>query len=157
MSDEEVIDSPVMHAAAVALLRRLGYAWIGEKWARRGAMILPDDIIATERALFERYMSDGGNWPHAMKRSPDGNYIRVDTQLCWVVWQAARFDIVGALQWYADGLHFNKSYPDKWDTVTGESQNWWCDGAGTATVEDGSIAKRVLRGELTAAQVWDTD
>ena len=39
------------------------------------------------------------------------------------------------------------------DTVSGEPQNWWCDEAGTATVEDGSIAAMVLRGELTGAQV----
>lgn len=58
-----------------------------------------------------------------------------------------------ALQWYADGLHFDKSSPDAWDTVSGEPQNWWCDEAGTATVEDGSIAAMVLRGELTGEQV----
>lgn len=58
-----------------------------------------------------------------------------------------------ALQWYADGLHFDKASPDAWDTVSGEPQNWWCDEAGTATVEDGSIAAMVLRGELTGAQI----
>lgn len=58
-----------------------------------------------------------------------------------------------ALQWYADGEHFNKADPDAWDTVSGEPQNWWCDEAGTATVEDGSIAKMTLAGELTAAQI----
>ena len=62
-----------------------------------------------------------------------------------------------ALQWYADGLHFDKSSPDAWDTVSGEPQNWWCDEAGTATVEDGSIAAMVLRGELTGAQVQALD
>lgn len=58
-----------------------------------------------------------------------------------------------ALQWYADGLHFDKASPDAWDTVSGEPQNWWCDEAGTATVEDGSIAAMVLAGELTGEQV----
>lgn len=62
-----------------------------------------------------------------------------------------------ALQWYADGLHFDKANPDAWDTVSGEPQNWWCDEAGTATVEDGSIAAMVLRGELTGAQVQALD
>jgi hypothetical protein len=62
-----------------------------------------------------------------------------------------------ALQWYADGLHFDKASPDAWDTVSGEPQNWWCDEAGTATVEDGSIAAMVLRGELTGAQVQALD
>ena len=62
-----------------------------------------------------------------------------------------------ALQWYADGLHFDKASPDAWDTVSGEPQNWWCDEAGTATVEDGSIAAMTLRGELTAAQIQALD
>lgn len=62
-----------------------------------------------------------------------------------------------ALQWYADGLHFDKASPDAWDTVSGEPQNWWCDEDGTATVEDGSIAAMVLRGELTGAQVQALD
>lgn len=68
-----------------------------------------------------------------------------------------RADLVAALQWYADGLHFDKASPDAWDTVSGEPQNWWCDEAGTATVEDGSIAAMVLRGELTGAQVQALD
>jgi hypothetical protein len=62
-----------------------------------------------------------------------------------------------ALQWYADGLHFDKASPDAWDTVSGEPQNWWCDEAGTASVEDGSIASMVLRGELTGEQVQALD
>ncbi len=62
-----------------------------------------------------------------------------------------------ALKWYADGEHFTKADPNAWDTVSGEPQNWWCDEAGTATVEDGSIAAMTLRGELTAAQVQALD
>ena len=62
-----------------------------------------------------------------------------------------------ALQWYADGLHFDKASPDAWDTVSGEPPNWWCDEAGTANVEDGSIAAMVLRRELTGAQVQALD
>ena len=62
-----------------------------------------------------------------------------------------------ALQWYADGLHFDKASPGAWDTVSGEPQYWWCDESGTATVEDGSIAAMVLRGELTGAQVQALD
>ena len=58
-----------------------------------------------------------------------------------------------ALKWYADGQHFDKADPDAWDTVSGEPQHWWCDEAGTATVEDGSIAEMALRGEITAAQI----
>ena len=66
-----------------------------------------------------------------------------------------RATLIAALQWYADGLHFDKASPDAWDTVSGEPQNWWCDEAGTATIEDGSIAAMTLRGELTAEQLQE--
>lgn len=58
-----------------------------------------------------------------------------------------------ALKWYADGEHFTKAQPDAWDTVSGEPLNWWCDEAGTATVEDGTLAGMVLAGKLTGAQL----
>jgi len=58
-----------------------------------------------------------------------------------------------ALKWYADGEHFTKADPDAWDTVSGEPQNWWCDEAGTAMVEDGSLAGMVLEGKLTGQQL----
>ena len=38
-----------------------------------------------------------------------------------------------------------------WDTVSGEPANFKCDEAGTATVEDGAIARMTLEGRLTAA------
>lgn len=58
-----------------------------------------------------------------------------------------------ALKWYADGEHFTKADPYAWDTVSGEPQNWWCDEAGTAMVEDGTLAGMVLAGKLTGAQL----
>lgn len=62
-----------------------------------------------------------------------------------------------ALKWYADGEHFTKADPDAWDTVSGEPQNWWCDEAGTAMVEDGSLAGMVLEGKLTGQQLQALD
>lgn len=62
-----------------------------------------------------------------------------------------------ALKWYADGKHFTKADPDAWDTVSGEPQNWWCDEAGTAMVEDGSLAGMVLEGKLTGQQLQALD
>lgn len=56
-------------------------------------------------------------------------------------------DMLRALRFYARGHHFGLSNPDAWDTVSGEPQNYYCDEAGTATVEDGSIAAAALRGE----------
>ena len=70
--------------------------------------------------------------------------------------EAAADEIVSlraALKWYADGEHFTKGDPDAWDTVSGEPQNWWCDEAGTAMIEDGSLAGMVLAGKLTGAQL----
>lgn len=58
-----------------------------------------------------------------------------------------------ALKVYADGGHLSLADPDAWDTVSGEPANFQCDEAGTATVEDGSIAKmalKVIAGENTA-------
>lgn len=60
-----------------------------------------------------------------------------------------------ALAWYAAGEHFTRSDPDAWDTVSGEPQNWWCDVAGTATVEDGSLAQMVLDGKITGQRLHE--
>lgn len=50
-----------------------------------------------------------------------------------------------ALQFYADGSHFVIADEEAWDTVSGEPSNFWCDD-GTATVEDGTVAKMALAG-----------
>jgi hypothetical protein len=61
-----------------------------------------------------------------------------------------------ALQFYADRDHFMLSDESAWDTVSGEPANLWCDEAGTATVEDGSVAAAALKG-TPAAQSADAD
>lgn len=48
-----------------------------------------------------------------------------------------------ALTFYAQGEHFHFDRA-AWDTVSGEPQNYWCDEEGTATVEDGTIAKLAI-------------
>ena len=101
--------------------------------------------LSPERAAFEAWAAQ--RWGREARRHTSATCAE------WDAWQAARVDLVAALQWYADGLHFDRASPDAWDTVSGEPQNWWCDEAGTATVEDGSIAAMTLRGELTAAQI----
>ncbi len=50
-----------------------------------------------------------------------------------------------ALRFYADKCHFSISDEMAWDTVSGEPQNFWCDEAGTAMVEDGWVAREALR------------
>jgi len=64
-----------------------------------------------------------------------------------------RADMIAALRFYASGQHFCRSDDTAWDTTSGEPQNWWCDEAGTATIEDGAIAAMVLDGRLNAAQI----
>ena len=56
--------------------------------------------------------------------------------------------IITALRYYANQHHFLIADENSWDTVSGEPQNFHCDEAGTATVEDGTIAKLALRGEV---------
>jgi hypothetical protein len=51
-----------------------------------------------------------------------------------------------ALQFYADRSHFAITDESAWDTVSGEPANFWCDEAGTATVEDGTVAAMALAG-----------
>lgn len=67
--------------------------------------------------------------------------------------------LIDALRYYAHGKHFDKSGDEhSWDTVSGEPQNFWCDEAGTATVEDGSIAALALRGTpLTVGRINGAD
>ena len=63
-----------------------------------------------------------------------------------------------ALQFYADSEHFIKADDTAWDTVSGEPQNYWCDEAGTATVEDGSIARLALSGQpVHFEDEWQSD
>jgi ketosteroid isomerase-like protein len=67
--------------------------------------------------------------------------------------RAERDALAKALTFYATQEHFILSDDTMWDTVSGEPPNWWCDEAGTATVEDGSIARLVLAGGQSAADV----
>jgi len=64
-----------------------------------------------------------------------------------------REDLIAALQFYATGQHFGVSDTTAWDTVSGEPANWRGDEAGTAMVEDGTIAAKTLAGKMTAAQI----
>ncbi|MDG9928516.1 MULTISPECIES: hypothetical protein [unclassified Pseudomonas] len=53
-------------------------------------------------------------------------------------------ELVEALEFYAQGNHLLLADPDAWDTCSGEPLNFLHDEAGTASVEDGSIAKAAL-------------
>jgi hypothetical protein len=62
-----------------------------------------------------------------------------------------------ALEFYAHGGHFMLADESAWDTVSGEPPNLWCDDAGTATIEDGSIAKAALAAAPAATQEVPTE
>lgn len=62
----------------------------------------------------------------------------------------SRADLLAAVQFYADREHVIWTEESAWDTVSGEPQNWWCDEAGTAMIEDGTLAKMTLEGRMTA-------
>ncbi len=60
-----------------------------------------------------------------------------------------------ALKFYADGDHLLLADADAWDTCSGEPINFLHDEAGTASVEDGSIAKAALKPAEAAAPIDD--
>lgn len=60
-----------------------------------------------------------------------------------------------ALEFYANGDHLLIAEPDAWDACSGEPANWLHDAAGTASVEDGSIAKTALAEQPDTVKVRD--
>jgi len=62
-----------------------------------------------------------------------------------------------ALRFYADQEHLIIADKDAWDTVSGEPGNFLCDEAGTATIEDGSIARCALNGKFILEDTNSTE
>ena len=52
--------------------------------------------------------------------------------------------LLEALEFYARGDHLVLFDADEWDTCSGEPLNWLHDNAGTASVEDGSLAEAAI-------------
>jgi hypothetical protein len=78
------------------------------------------------------YDCDRSDWQRelaALKAQPSG---------------AVHHNLIEALKFYANGDHLLLADPDAWDTCSGEPINFLHDDAGTASVEDGSIAKAAL-------------
>lgn len=57
--------------------------------------------------------------------------------------------IITALRFYANSEHYMLDDDDDFDTVSGEPENWLCSGRDESStmIEDGTIARRALRGE----------
>jgi hypothetical protein len=94
--------------------------------------------------LFEHLPEYQGTWDgHAT----DKKYERIQGYAAPIPQQPAEpvnAMLLEALKFYADKDHFMLGDPDAWDTVSGEPQNFWCDEEGTATVEDGSVARAAI-------------
>lgn len=95
---------------------------------------LAAEVIAADAAriaALEQHIADQGAVVSIMGRNNEALQAEVER-------------LRAALQFYADGHHFILADESAWDTVSGEPQNFYCDEADTATVEDGSVAKQAL-------------
>ena len=117
-----------------------------------GAADLPEALINIAREI-EALKRDCGMDPESAIAIQNGRYMAISYKVralaagqATAAKQPDSENLRKALQFYADSEHFIKADGDAWDTVSGEPQNYWCDEAGTATVEDGHIARLALSG-----------
>jgi hypothetical protein len=108
-------------------------AWLAHYVGRSG---MEQEYVSTDKNLADENDASGKALPlylHPPATAPDElEQLRKDSER-----------MREALMFYAEGDHFTFDR-DAWDTVSDEPQNYWCDEAGTATVEDGTIAKLAL-------------
>lgn len=82
-----------------------------------------------------------------LAKTPEVGYHKEDCRYRVLNEAHRRIELLeSALRFYAHGHHFFGDLTT-WDTVCDEPQNFWCNEAGDATVEDGSIAKKFLLGK----------
>jgi hypothetical protein len=136
-----------------ALLPRFyGIAW--RDYATDQAVCLPVPLNAIGAMLRSCWITLRSGW-RAVQMNPrdaflQGQRYANEANKARLAAQGAEIQqLCCALQFYADGGHFLLSDDTAWDTVSGEPQNLWCDEAGTATIEDGSIATHALGEHLT--------
>lgn len=100
-----------------------------------------DAALAREAALREELAALRESY-EAMR---DRKNSIVDLQQRLTVAERRNVALEAALKFYADGDHLLLADADAWDTCSGEPINFLHDEAGTASVEDGSIAKAALK------------
>ena len=86
-----------------------------------------------------------------------GFSVRYDTEKAIAALEAdisqpvepVKHNIILALRFYANSEHYMLDDDDDFDTVSGEPENWLCSGRDESStmIEDGTIARRALRGE----------
>ena len=67
-------------------------------------MTLSDKAKKIERPIFERWMSDNGQWPEAVEKDYKGNYKLLSVSSAWTVWQARAAMSAEILKEYDDTL-----------------------------------------------------
>lgn len=140
MTDRTQPDSASTYIIRYAL--ELGLLWIDGDGRDKVREAL--DALDTLEARLEAIGAGGVSGPLMGRTAPPTAQAEVE-------------NLRKALQFYADKQHFAIAEEGAWDTVSGEPQNYWCDEAGTAMVEDGSIAKMALAGQLINFSDEDED
>ena len=59
--------------------------FVCDEWSAPAPVALTDE---EERAAFEKWKSNDGQWPELLERYPNGDYNRCATVNAWEVWQA---------------------------------------------------------------------
>lgn len=67
-------------------------------------MTLSDKAEKIERPIFERWMSDNGQWPQAVEKDYKGNYKLLSAFSAWKVWQVRAAMSAEILKKYDDTL-----------------------------------------------------
>ncbi|MDR6887833.1 MULTISPECIES: hypothetical protein [Variovorax] len=143
--------SPAAHAEIAQLLRAAGYdhaIYHGQLDMKGLALIAATPDVSSE-ALREVGRAWARTHGHEYPGESADAYVEGHRAALTQPTTVQRAEPEGwreALQFYADRSHFNIAEEDAWDTVSGEPSNFWCDEAGTATVEDGTVAAMALRG-----------
>src|SRR5579872_3688036 len=96
-----------------------------------GMAMTPEIAVIVDRQALANFRKFVGEWhDRSVSLGFDGVASMLDQLAGWRA----------ALAFYAEKSHFAVADDSAWDTVSGEPANFWCDEAGTATVEDGTVA-----------------
>ena len=114
------------------------------------------DLLESLTAERDGLLAEQKDWQKLQKRTEDQFYEALasrdalQSELTKALERIA--DLERGLKFYADGDHLLLADHDEWDTCSGEPINWLHDNGGTASVEDGSVAKQILNQSAPAAK-----
>lgn len=116
-----------------------GYTWVKGQYGGHSCAQVMEVTVAEKDHEIERLTSQLEHWL-SLDKQRDAELAALKAQPGGVV----HHNLIEALKFYANGDHLLLADPDAWDTCSGEPINFLHDDAGTASVEDGSIAKAAL-------------